>query len=215
MLSTFSRIALVAAVAALPLSSVAADVAPAKAKSTGGYGTYRDEGITEFDNPRDTGPIEDLRELTDHLIRTAVKMSKYRKPSALPMVSRVPRPVLEALACPEGTRCGVSAMYEPTRGILIAEDLRPETNLFHRSILLHEMIHYLQDVGHELATMAACERWYQRELEAYALQKQYLQNIHSPDRVAYSGARPVCDDLPPAASLTHSAKPVKAPGLTD
>jgi hypothetical protein len=215
MLSAFSRIALAAALAASPLFAVAADSAPAKAKSTGGYGVYRDEGITEFDNPRDTGVIEDMLDLTDHLLRTAVKISKYRRPAALPMVNRVPRPVLEGLACPGGTHCGVSAMYEPTRGILFAEDLRPETNLFHRSILLHEMIHYLQDVGHELSTMAACERWYQRELEAYALQKQYLQNVHSPDRVAYSGARPVCDQLPVGGSLTHSAKPVKAPGVND
>lgn len=194
---------------------VAAEAAGRAPLSTGGYGTYRDEGSTEYDNPRDTGPMEDLRELTEHLVRTAVRMSKYRKPAALPMVSRMPRPVLESLACPEGTRCGVSAMYEPTRGILIAEDLRPETNLFHRSILLHEIVHYLQEVGHELSAMAACERWYQRELEAYALQKQYLQSVHSPDRVAYSGSRPVCDDLPPAGSLTHTARPVKAPGATD
>ncbi len=215
MLSTFSRIALAATLAAAPFCAIAADTAPAKVKSTGGYGVYRDEGVTEFDNPRDTGVIEDMLDLTDHLLRTAVKMSKYRKPAALPMVSRVPRPVLEGLACPEGTRCGVSAMYEPTRGILFAEDLRPETNLFHRSILLHEMVHYLQDVGHELSTMAACERWYQRELEAYALQKQYLQSVHSPDRVAYSGSRPVCDELPVGGSLTHAAKPVKAPGVND
>ena len=202
-------------VAAGALHGVVAEAARTSPPSTGGYGTYRDEGSTEYDNPRDTGPIEDLRELTDHLLRTAVRMSKYRKPAALPMVSRMPRPELEALACPEGSLCGVSAMYEPTRGILIAEDLRPETNLFHRSILLHEIVHYLQEVGHELAAMAACERWYQRELEAYALQKQYLQNVHSPDRVAYSGSRPVCDELPPAGSLTHTARPVKAPGAAD
>jgi hypothetical protein len=203
------------ALAAGVFHGVAAEAARNVPPSTGGYGTYRDEGATEYDNPRDTGPIEDLSELTDHLLRTAVRMSKYRKPAALPMVSRMTRLELEALACPEGTRCGVSAMYEPTRGILFAEDLRPETNLFHRSILLHEIVHYLQEMGHELSAMAACERWYQRELEAYALQKQYLQNVHSPDRVAYSGSRPVCDDLPPAGSLTHTARPVKAPGATD
>lgn len=214
MLSGTTRIALAALTLAAPLLLASAD-ASARQGSTGGYGTYRDDGFTQYDNPRDTGPMEDLRELASHLLDTAVRMSKYRRPVALPMVSRVPRGLLESLGCPEGTRCGVSAMYEPTRGILMAEELRPETNLFHRSILLHEMIHYLQDVGQELSSLAACERWYQRELEAYALQKQYLQNVHSPDRVAYSGARPVCNELPPAPELTHSARPLKAPGVND
>ncbi|WP_185819425.1 hypothetical protein, partial [Campylobacter coli] len=78
------------------------------------------------------------------------------------------------------TKCGVSAMYEPTRGIVFSEELEPEKNLFHRSILLHEMVHYMQELGHSMAAAATCERWYQRELEAYAIQKLYLQAIQSP-----------------------------------
>jgi hypothetical protein len=185
-----------------------------KSKAAQSYSTYRETGLGgQFDDPSDRAHFSDLRELTQHLLRTAVRMTKYHRPEAPPMVSRVPRRELEQLGCGEAGKCGVSAMYISERGVLMAEDLQPETNLFHRSILLHELIHYLQDVGQELATLAACERWYQRELEAYAVQKRYLQDVHSPDRVAYSGARPVCAGE--SDVHTHNARLIKAPGVND
>ncbi len=169
------------------------------------------------DNPWDTAEFPDLDSLSRHLIRTASRLSKYRVPAALPMVTRIERTALERLACAEGAvRCNVSAIYVPERGVLIAADLQPESNLFHRSILLHELVHYLQEDAHELATAADCERWYQRELEAYALQNRFLTNIYSPDRVSYSGARPQCaSPNATAPTLTHRAKEIKAPNLVD
>lgn len=186
----------------------------ASPKASQSWGFYKSDHDVQFDNPQDSGEIPDLHELTRHLLRSAARLSKYRMPDASPMVTRVSRAALEAKACPEGAgRCGVSAMYQPELGILMAEDLKPETNLFQRSILLHEMVHYLQDIGQELVAAAPCERWYQRELEAYAVQKQYLVSINSPDRVAYSGSRPTCEASPDAQ--THRAKVVKAPTVND
>lgn len=221
MISIVSR--LVCAVAAcaslaLPIPLLAAGegswAAPTP-KSAQSYSAHRDGGFeTQYDNPRDQGEIEDMIELSKYLLRTASQLSKYRVPEVLPMVSRISRKQLDRLACGEAaTKCGVSAMYEPTHGILFSEELQPEKNLFHRSILLHEMVHYMQELGHSMSTSAACERWYQRELEAYAIQKLYLQSIQSPARVAYSGARPTCDAQPEA--LTHAAKEVRAPGIND
>lgn len=201
---------------AVPLSLSAADTGwKAPRKAAQGYSVYQESGFEgQFDNPRDMADMDDMIELSKHLLKTAAKFSKYRLPEALPMVTRVSRGELERLACGEGAaKCGVSALYEPARGIMFSEELQPETNLFHRSILLHEMVHYLQEMGHELSASAACERWYQRELEAYSIQKQYLQSIQSPARVAYSGARPTCDIKP--ETLTHAGKEVKAPGVND
>jgi hypothetical protein len=173
------------------------------------------DDVELHDNPWDTAEFDDIDSLTRHLIRTASRLSKYRPPAALPMVSRIERAALEQLACPQGAvRCNVSAMYLPHRGVLIADDLRPESNLFHRSILLHELVHYLQDDAHELMGASECDRWYQREIEAYALQNRFLANIYSPDRVAYSGSRPQCTNAEPAV-LTHRAKEIKAPNLVD
>ena len=200
----------------LPASRAVAADPPgvASPKASQSWGVYKSDHDVQFDNPQDAGEIADLHELTRHLLRSATRLSKYRMPEANPMVTRVTRAALEARACPSGVgKCGVSAMYQPEIGILMAEDLKPETNLFQRSILLHEMVHYLQDVGQELLTAAPCERWYQRELEAYAVQKQYLVSINSPDRVAYSGSRPTCETSPDAQ--THRAKVVKAPTVND
>lgn len=176
------------------------------------YSTYHEEdGVpSPFDNHVDAARFDSLDDLTRHLIHTAAGISKYRLPEAMPMVQRITRAQLEQRGCPvHAPHCQVSALYEPARGVMIAEDLAPESNLFHRSILLHELIHYLQDVGQELVAASPCDRWYQREIEAYTLQNRFLASISSPERVSYAGARPVCEGTP--TTQTHRAREVKEP----
>jgi hypothetical protein len=183
-----------------------------KTRTAQAYSTYsQEDGLpSQFDNHEDAARFDSLDELTRHLLRTASTISKYRLPDALPMVTRIERAELERRGCPEQARhCQVSALYEPARGIMIAADLKPETNLFHRSILLHELVHYLQDVGQELATASPCDRWYQREIEAYTLQNRFLSSISSPERVSYAGVRPTCEGT--ATTHTHRAREVKVP----
>jgi hypothetical protein len=60
--------------------------------------------------------------------------------------------------------------------------------------LLHELVHYLQDVSNELASAEPCDRWYRREQEAYAIQKQFLIIVGSQLRVAYSTALSCAQD---------------------
>lgn len=203
--------------AAAPVAALAAENTTwAAAKPVQGptHARHVNDSQALYDDPNDRADFDNLNDLVKHLIRTVVRHSKYRKPDALPMVTRVTREDLEHRACSVAQqKCAVSAVYESERGIMIAEDLKPETNLFHRSILLHEIVHYLQDLGHELESAAACDRWYYREIEAYAIQKYYLASINSPDRVAYSGSRPTCDA--PAKTQTHQGQNVKAPGVTD
>jgi hypothetical protein len=186
-----------------------------KARTAQAYSTYHEEeGVpSQFDNHDDAARYETLEELTRHLIRTAASISKYRYPDAMPMVTRIERSELEQRGCPTNApHCQVSALYEPARGIMIAADLKPESNLFHRSILLHELVHYLQDVGQELATASPCDRWYQREIEAYTLQNRFLSSVSSPERVSYAGARPTCEGT--ATTQTHRAREVKVPDVT-
>ena len=199
----------------VPSSPAGAADALRKPKSAQTYSVYRDEGpSTQLDNPADSGAFEDLHTLTRHLIRSAAQLSKYPVPDALPMVTRIDRVELERRGCPESApHCSISALYESTRGIMLAADLKPETNLFHRSILLHELVHYLQDVGQELATASPCDRWYQREIEAYTLQNRFLSSVSSPERVSYAGARPTCEGA--VTTQTHRAREVKEPDATN
>ena len=53
---------------------------------------------------------------------------------------------------------------------------------------------YVQDLANERGEMEDCKRWYYREQEAYAIQKQFLVLVGSPVRVGYSANRSTCDD---------------------
>ena len=217
----WNAVASSASLALVMVTCVIVDVGPAqagngepgrKSRTAQAYSTYHEEeGVpSQFDNHDDAARYDTLEELTRHLIRTASAISKYRQPEALPMVTRIERSELERRGCPASApRCQVSALYEPARGIMIAADLKPETNLFHRSILLHELVHYLQDVGQELAAASPCDRWYQREIEAYTLQNRFLSSVSSPERVSYAGARPTCEGT--VTTQTHRAREVKVP----
>jgi len=196
--------------------ATAAGDRPAKAKPAQGYSVYHDDGEpVVYDDPHANAAFADINSLTRYLLDVASRNSKYQRVHALPMITRISRAELEQRGCPGTSRhCQISALYESERGVMIAEDLQPETNIFHRSILFHELVHYLQDVELELLTAAPCERWYQREVEAYALQNRFLSQVSSPARVSYAGARPSCEPADSAAQ-THRAKEVKAPGVNE
>ena len=97
------------------------------------------------------------------------------------------------------------AWYKTGDGIFLDDTLMPETNLFHRSILLHEMVHYFQDRAGEYGNMNDCERWFHRELDAYTIQNRYLGVIGHPSRVAYVG-----DNCANMTSKAKTAEPTQA-----
>jgi hypothetical protein len=182
---------------------------PAQAHEAGGmYSTYRDEaGSPAFDRvPGDSLPLT-ADELLPSLLESLNQLSKYPKPARLPAVLRVSRDTLEAVGCAGKKPCGVLAIYRPEAGIYLDERLDPETNLFDRSVLLHELVHYLQDLHGERGDMRPCDRWYHREVEAYAIQKQFLMLVGSPVRVGYSASQSTCagEDPPPSAASHHPA----------
>ncbi|MCW5621451.1 MAG: hypothetical protein KIS79_10135, partial [Burkholderiales bacterium] len=159
----------------------------ALAEQAGGmYSTYRnpDSPVT-LDRGFDTTEAASLDELVKTLSRAISQLSRYRVPKDPPPIYRVPKAELENYVC--GTHCAIQAWYKPGDGIFLDDKLRPETNLFHRSILLHEMVHYFQDQAGEYANMPACDRWFRRELDAYTVQNRYLGMIGHPSRVAYTG----------------------------
>jgi hypothetical protein len=161
-------------------------------RGAGMYSDYVDPGITRFDKfLGDTGALP-MHELLPWLINAVDQLSKYPRPKSLPPIHRVPRFVIQDLVC--ASECGVLATYRPGEGIYIDERMHPETNLFDRSVLLHELVHYVQDLANERGEMEECKRWYYREQEAYAIQKQFLMLVGSPVRVGYSANRSACDE---------------------
>jgi hypothetical protein len=177
-------LALLAMASSQAVSSAASVAKEKPAAGTGMYGTYVDERSSYFsDDLRKTAPIA-MDDLLPELLNAIDRLSKYSVPDELPPVHRVPHETVEQLAC--GTNCAALAVYRSGEGIYLDEALQPETNIFARSVLLHELVHYVQDKSNELAETRSCERWYRREQEAYAVQKVFLMLAGSQIRVAYS-----------------------------
>ncbi|KPK35763.1 MAG: hypothetical protein AMJ66_00275 [Betaproteobacteria bacterium SG8_40] len=173
------------ALAPLPVLSAAAQPAEEKpAAGTGMYSTYVDKRSSYFsDELGKTAPIA-MEDLLAELLIAIDRLSKYKVPDEAPPIHRVPHETIEQLTC--GAECAALAVYRAGEGIYLDEALQPETNIFARSVLLHELVHYVQDASNELAEARPCERWYRREQEAYALQKVFLMLAGSQIRVAYS-----------------------------
>ena len=163
-------------------------------ESAGMYSNYADDGSVVSRKYLGNAGVDVLSEaeLMPALVSALDQLSKYHRPVALPEVIRVPHERIEAIVC--NAKCAALAAYRPGEGIYLDERLKPETELFDRSILLHELVHYMQDMSDEHGDMRPCQRWYQREQEAYAIQKIFLFMTGSPTRVGYSAHKSTCDD---------------------
>jgi len=143
-----------------------------QAPKAGMYYAVQSSESSRFHRMIDRSEIDSMPELVDNLLDTIARLSNYRKPSIAPRVTKVSRAEIERTIC--SGPCPVKGWHLPEAGIFLDESLTPETNLVHRSILLHELVHFLQEINGEDATMDECNRWLQREREAYWLQNQYL-----------------------------------------
>jgi hypothetical protein len=130
--------------------------------------------------------FESMGELVDSLLSLIPKLTQYRKPDSRPLILRVTRAQIEEKMC-GGQTCAMRAWYIPDEGIYLEDNLHPETDLFDRSVLFHELVHYLQELNAEGAALDACNRWYQREIQAYGLQNHYLALTGNGVRVTHPG----------------------------
>jgi hypothetical protein len=78
--------------------------------------------------------------------------------------------------------------------IFLDERLHPESDLYDRSVLLHELMHYVQDVNVAYGAEVNCDRWYLREVEAYTAQQQFLSASGSTIHLRYAGMQSLCQE---------------------
>jgi uncharacterized protein DUF6647 len=101
----------------------------------------------------------------------------YAVPAALPEVRLVPHQVIRGAIC-AGQECAVGAMYRPGDDVIyLDERLAPAANDFDAAVLLHELVHWVQDRSgrvpdRDCRTRVAAER------EAYTLQAAWLRERH-------------------------------------
>jgi len=114
----------------------------------------------------------DSTDVVAALLSWAVTLSHYPAPTTPPELRYVERGFLVEHAC-GGRKCSALGWYDNDGHIYIDERLRDQDTPFVRSIIVHEMVHYLQDLSGKFDP-AACEDYNRREREAYAVQREFV-----------------------------------------
>ena len=107
---------------------------------------------------------------TRTLLNWAIHLSRYEKPAQLPKVLFVPHKFLVDSAC-FGVECKVLGWYNDTGIVYIDDRFRDNDSLFSNSLIVHEMIHFLQHQSGEYTQ--SCLDVAAREKEAYWIQQEY------------------------------------------
>ena len=132
--------------------------------------------------------------LARELLNALGNLSRYNVPKTLPPIIQISHDEVSMLICNQP--CAVQAAYLPEWGIVMSDTLDPINKPLDRSILLHELVHYLQDIDHRYVSETPCKRWFHRENEAYALQNSYLMSIQSLHHVGGMLEPSMCKDTP-------------------
>jgi hypothetical protein len=140
-----------------------------------------------------------MNDLLQVLLSWAVVISGYPAPTQTPELVRVPHAFMVTRAC-NGRECRVLGWFAGGREIYIDERLDPQNDLFHSSIVVHELVHYLQQEAARLSAVSGCGESLALEREAYSVQSSYLTR--------YGVYRPMS-----AATVSATCQDASAPGV--
>ncbi len=114
-----------------------------------------------------------MTKLLAALLAWTAANSSYEPPARPPTVEyRSARFFLET--CPGEVHCSTRGYYEDGTGtIVLHESHQHRDDVRARSILVHEIVHYLQNVSGRWGEKT-CESWVAREHEAFRLQMLYI-----------------------------------------
>ena len=145
-----------------------------------------------------------VEKMVRELFLTIKLLSGYPIPDEIPAVNFVPLETMQKMIC-KGA-CRVKAFYLPEKGVYIDETLDVQDDTYSRSILLHELVHHLQQVSGKFETLpTTCERWQAKEIEAYEIQHKYLKRLNVTSRFI------ALDSMPITCPGTSSSSGTEAP----
>ncbi len=118
--------------------------------------------------------------MTTHLLKVllswAVSLSQYDHPNTLPNLEYRNHDFFVETVCKDMKKCPVAAWYDNKGTIYLDERLKGHQDPETRSLIVHEIIHYLQDLSGKYKDQT-CDDYVYREREAYAIQRKYLRQI--------------------------------------
>ena len=147
-----------------------------------------------------------LAELVAVLMSGAVQLSGYPAPPRLPEVELVKHQWLVDEAC-GAQSCKVRGWLPPGDRIYLDDTLDPVGDTMDSSVLLHELVHYLQRESGRFGD--DCSAAIDKEREAYATQRSFLAAYgqHAPMFIVVHGlacASPGGIPPTPGAPVPHS-----------
>ncbi len=110
------------------------------------------------------------------LLSWASLISGYPEPDHPPTLEYQPHTFFVKEAC-GGQECKAVGWYNDKDVIYIDDRLRGENSTFISSLIVHELVHYLQDYSGKFNTFS-CADQIAREREAYAVQREYVAKAH-------------------------------------
>jgi hypothetical protein len=117
----------------------------------------------------------DRAELIAVLLSWAASLSGYPYPDTAPPVEYRGREFFVEHACEGEENCRVAAWYNDGT-IYLDRSLDDPEDPVARSVVVHELVHYLQDRSGKFP-VKDCESDLRREQEAYSIQRTYLNRI--------------------------------------
>ncbi len=114
----------------------------------------------------------DLQVLMPVLLGWAVHLSDYPEPEQLPRLEYRRHDFFVQEVCAQ-RECQVIGWYNDRGIVYVDERLRYKPSAFAKSLIVHELVHYLQHQSGRFDTLS-CDDSLVREREAYSVQNDYL-----------------------------------------
>lgn len=110
------------------------------------------------------------------LLSWASHLTSYTYPGVPPDYEFKNHDFFAEQVCQGGKRCNVVAWYNDEGVIYIDKRLDDWEDPLTRSVIVHELVHYLQDLSGKFES-GDCEDQLKREREAYSVQRTYINRI--------------------------------------
>lgn len=114
-----------------------------------------------------------LGKLMAELLLAIRALSGYEPSAGLPDLVFLPHAALAQQACERP--CQVYGWFPPGRTIYLDDRLDPLNEVADRSILVHELVHFLQRESGSFPPSGDCHTWMARERQAYDIQLRWLK----------------------------------------
>jgi hypothetical protein len=143
-----------------------------------------------------------MDELFAVLLSWAVTLSGYPTPTQPPEVVKVSHSFFVEKAC-GGRECKVYGWYAGGKKIYLDERMDPQGQLLASSVVVHEMVHYLQGLsrnggvpakGAAFGELPSCADAIDMEREAYGVQREFLLRYGVYQPVGFSMLGVGCDN---------------------